>query len=163
MDIPEWLQAAALIGVTLSVVVGIQRRREAIRHRFRQFFAHILFPLGMYMATAAYLVQAGRPQAEAILVAVLVLVFFMVLADKLVPRQRSRHVRRVERRKAIATFERETGQKYSPRRHDIDHVVPFSRGGNNTAENLRVLPRSQNRSKGARSPWWDLLGGRSRR
>ena len=163
MDIPEWLKTAVVVAVILSFVVGIQRRREAIRHRSRLFLARILFPFGMYMATAAYLVQAGRPQQGSDRGCGSSVGLFMAFADKLVPRRRSRHVRRAERRKAIARFERETGQKYNQRRHDIDHVVPFSRGGNNTADNLRVMPRSQNRSKGARSPWWDLLGGRSRR
>ena len=32
------------------------------------------------------------------------------------------------------------GGKYDPKRHDIDHIVPISRGGSHTGDNLRVLP-----------------------
>mgnify|MGYP001580268648 CR=1 FL=1 len=162
MDIPEWIQAAAL-AVILSIFVGVHRRRDAIRHKLRVFIFHILFPVGIYLVTVVSLIQAGKSQGETIAIGVLVLVLFMLLAERRIPSRRSRYVPRAERREAIARFERETGQKYDPRQHDIDHTVPFSRGGNNAAENLRVVPRSKNRSKGARSPWWDLLGGRSRR
>ncbi len=162
MNTPDWLTGLA-IAIVFAFVVSIHRRREAIRHKFRVLIGHFVIPLGAYFAAADYLAQAGRPTLESIAIGLAVAGFFVVLADRTIPRRRSRHVPRIERRKAIARFERGTGERYDPRLYDIDHVVPFSRGGSNTADNLRVVSRSKNRSKGARSPWWDLLGGRSRR
>ena len=73
---------------------------------------------------------------------------------------RKRYVPASERRRAIARHELKTGRKYNSRRDEIDHEVPFSRGGSHTADNLRVVDKRVNRSKGNQSPWWDLLGKR---
>lgn len=47
---------------------------------------------------------------------------------------------------------------YNPKKHEIDHVVPWSRGGGNEADNLKVIPKARNRAKSNRSPWWDIFG-----
>jgi hypothetical protein len=70
-------------------------------------------------------------------------------------RPRSRHIPSHERRKAIAAYERK-GEKYDPRKHDLDHRWAFSKGGSNTADNLRVLERGENRRRGNRSRPRDL-------
>jgi len=76
-----------------------------------------------------------------------------------VSKPRGRRITAKDRRRAIARYELETGKKYNSRKHDLDHEIPFSRGGNNTAENLRVQTRGKNRSRGARrSAWWDVFG-----
>lgn len=62
------------------------------------------------------------------------------------------------RRRVIARWEISTGKKFNSQTHEIDHVIPFSKGGNETEDNLRVIERKKNRSKGAKSPWWDVLG-----
>lgn len=69
-----------------------------------------------------------------------------------------RRIPKAERRRAIARFEAKTRQKYDPQKHDIDHVVPYSKGGNSRGRNLRVIDRGENRSKRDRSAWWDLFG-----
>ena len=46
----------------------------------------------------------------------------------------------------------ERGRRYSGRDMDIDHIWPYSRGGSNTEDNLRVVERSRNRRKGAKRP-----------
>ena len=71
---------------------------------------------------------------------------------------RSRHIPQSVRRKKIAEFELRTGKKFNPRKHELDHEVPFSRGGSHSEDNLRVTEKAKNRSKGSKSPWWDLLG-----
>ena len=76
------------------------------------------------------------------------------------PSQRRRSIRAVDRRNVISKWQIQSGQKFNSRFHEIDHVVPFSQGGNETEDNLRVMERKRNRSKGAKAPWWDLLDRR---
>jgi hypothetical protein len=74
--------------------------------------------------------------------------------------KRSRYIPASVKRRKIADYELRTGKKYNPRKHDLDHDVPFSQGGSSTFDNLTVRDKRANRSKGARSPWWDLFGRR---
>ncbi len=47
---------------------------------------------------------------------------------------------------------------------EVDHVVPWSRGGPTVTSNGQALCRSHNRSKGAMvRPWWYVLGLERRR
>jgi hypothetical protein len=47
---------------------------------------------------------------------------------------------------------------------EVDHVVPWSRGGPTVVSNGQALCRSHNRSKGALvPPWWYVLGLERRR
>ena len=40
-----------------------------------------------------------------------------------------------------------------PPGHEVDHIIPISKGGLHTPENLQYLTISQNRSKGAKLDW----------
>lgn len=62
------------------------------------------------------------------------------------------------RRRVVAKWVASTGKKYDSRTHEIDHIVPYSKGGGETEDNLRVIEKKKNRSKGARGPWWDVMG-----
>ncbi|MCR8669998.1 HNH endonuclease [Agrococcus sp. HG114] len=47
---------------------------------------------------------------------------------------------------------------------EVDHVVPWSRGGPTVVSNGQALCRAHNRAKGARvPPWWYVLGLERRR
>ena len=35
-----------------------------------------------------------------------------------------------------------------PKGHEIDHIKPISKGGGNNIDNIRIIPRSKNRSLG---------------
>lgn len=66
------------------------------------------------------------------------------------PEQRSRRIPAAVRRQVI---ERDLGREpYDGTRHHIDHIVPFSRGGDNSPENLRVVEKRQNLRRGAKMP-----------
>jgi hypothetical protein len=73
------------------------------------------------------------------------------LASQLVP-ARSRYIPTHVKRKVIGEYEARTGKKYKAHEVEVDHVWPFVRGGSHTADNLRVIPKRQNRRKGARKP-----------
>ena len=130
------------------VVMALYRRRELVAQKLRQ---------GFFMMTCAVLAfwiskQFTDDNVRAALIMVLV---ELVVGYWYRPR-RSRYISRVERRKVIARFER-SGQRYNSKRHHIDHVVPYSRGGSNRADNLRVLERERNLAKSDRAPWWDVF------
>ncbi len=149
---PESLFVLIVVGcVGYPILLGFYRRREGIRHGLRRL---VLVELA-YLGVTFLVVEGGRAPAEGLLAGLLA----ALIVDRFIPK-RSRYIRGVERRMAIARFELKAGEKYDPRRHDLHHEVAFKRGGSNTADNLRVLPRGENRSRGARSPWWDLLGRR---
>ncbi|HVS86762.1 MAG TPA: HNH endonuclease signature motif containing protein [Candidatus Acidoferrum sp.] len=141
------LGAIAIVIVLLSV----RRRREAIRNYLR----HIAISIAVYLIVIVIAVEKGLTGLAPIVWGLV----SALAAQALFPqKRRTRYVRKHERKKAIAEFERRTGQKFNKRIHELDHEVPFSRGGNSTADNLRVLEKDLNRLKGAKSPWWDILG-----
>jgi hypothetical protein len=133
----------------IPVLFGIRRRREAIIHRLKQ----VIIVEGVYLGLAFIMLQAGQPPVVSILAG---LVAGFVVRSYLSPR--NRYIPASVRRKARAEFELKTGEKFNPRKHEYDHEVPFSRGGSHTRDNVRVVERQKNRSKGAQSVWWDVLG-----
>lgn len=141
-----WLFLVPLLFVLMP---GIWRRRESIRFRLRV----VIIAEVVYLLTVLLLVQIGWSTPPALLCGLLA-----ALVAALLQRGRKRYISRSDRRRAIARFEYKTGQKYDPQLHELDHVVPFSKGGGNTADNLQVIDRHANRVKGGKAPWWDLLG-----
>jgi hypothetical protein len=135
--------------VGFPLLLGIRRRRESIRYRLSK----IILVEGTYLGLAFVLIKAGRTPLESILGGMVAALFVSAYF-----KPRSRHIPASVKRKAKAEFELRTGKKFNPRKHEYDHDVPFSRGGSHTGDNLRVVEKRSNRSKGAKSPWWDLLG-----
>jgi hypothetical protein len=145
----NWLQYAILFAILYAVLLGIRLRRESIRYTLGRF-AGLAFAGWLVISISQ---QKGWPQENSVVAGVVA----AVVVDQFIPK-RSRHIRKQERRRAIARFEVETRERYNPKLHDLDHTVPFSKGGSSTADNLRVTTRRKNRSKGAKSPWWDPFG-----
>jgi 5-methylcytosine-specific restriction endonuclease McrA len=146
---PEWILFLVVLVVVFPVVLGIYRRREEIRHRLRRV---ILVEIAYLTVFVLLLATKQNP-----VVAIMAGLICAMLVDRFIP-TRTRYIPKTERRKAIARWELQTGCKFNARTHHVDHKVPFVRGGSNTADNLQVLERRKNLSKGAKSPWWDLLG-----
>jgi hypothetical protein len=122
------------------------------RHTIAQHLRHRSLMFGSYLLVLIVVSKYTDP-LNAVLIAIIAGVF---VGNRTYPR-RSRYIPKRERRRAIARFEL-SGERYNSRKHEIDHVIPHSRGGVNTADNLRVIARERNRAKSAKSPWWDLLG-----
>jgi hypothetical protein len=137
------------MAVAPLILLSVYRRRQGIRH----FVKRVVLADVVYFSVAIVLLKAGQTPGLSVLAGLVC----GLLVTLLIPRRR-RYVPQSERRKAIARFEYKTGRKYNARTHEIDHVVPFTKGGSHTADNLQVIERGKNRTKGAKSPWWDLLG-----
>jgi hypothetical protein len=130
------------------VALSLWRRREGIGHWVRRKTTVLL----IYAGVIALAAQFMHPLAA------IVIGFSAALAiDALYPR-RSRYVRKAHRDEAIRRHFKKTGERYSRRKHDFGHLVAFSSGGSNTVDNIRVQRRRENRSRGARGPWWDVFG-----
>jgi len=135
--------------VIFFLLVSIRRRREAIRHRIRR----VIVVEGVYVGVAYFMAQAGRTSIESLLGGIVA----ALIVNQMMP-GRSRHIPASVRRRKVAEYELRTGKKFNPSKHELDHEVAFSKGGSHTEDNLRVVEKRKNRSKGAKSPWWDLLG-----
>ncbi|MGH8612038.1 MAG: HNH endonuclease [Gammaproteobacteria bacterium] len=85
-------------------------------------------------------------------------VLMIALALLLLWPKRSRRIPNKVRRRVRARWEVETGKKFNSKQYELDHMIPFSKRGSHTEDNLNVVERKKNRKKGAKSPPWDLWG-----
>lgn len=134
-----WVAAVLALIYVLRI---IRLARDGIIYAIRG-----LLSSGIIGAGLAFLVlrETGNQETAAV-----VAILSGVAAAQLTP-ARSRYIPKRVRRAAIAKFEA-TGQKYDSKVHDLDHIVPFARGGGHTVDNLRVVDRRKNRSRGKKMP-----------
>ncbi|HYD16615.1 MAG TPA: HNH endonuclease signature motif containing protein [Candidatus Nanoarchaeia archaeon] len=145
----ELILALIVIAAVVMILTGIRRRRDAINHNLNT----------LVLAAAVGLIVAGVAQVNRVANdGAILLGGIAACVVAITAKPRSRHIPKRTRRQVIAAWERETGETYNRRKHELDHDVPFSRGGSHTEDNLRVRTKRVNRKKGAKSPWWDLLG-----
>jgi hypothetical protein len=146
-------QFALLFFVAFSALlfISLRRRREALRHSAKKFIAQVIATVaaGIFMLIAT----DGNTRA-----ATICSFLAFVVVDLSFP-ERKRRIPAKVRRRVIARHELETGDKFNPQKDEIDHLVPFSRGGSSTFDNLKVISKKQNREKADKSPWWDIFGG----
>lgn len=141
--------AAALVAPVVTFAFRVTRAaREGIRWKAKVL--SIAF-LGYFGATCLALGLGEEPG-----VAVVIGVLAGALAGNSVPK-RSRYIPAAVRREVKNQFELESGRKYNPQHHELDHIVPFSRGGSHTVDNLRVIKKKANRRKGKRMPSYDEI------
>jgi hypothetical protein len=127
-------------------LIFLWRRREALAHAVRG----TLIALACAILAFILLWKGGLSLLEAYVAALVI----GVLVRRIQP-ERSRHVSARVKRQAIAKWERKTGETFNRRIHELDHVHPHSRGGGNAEDNIQVLPKKKNRSKGAKVGWRD--------
>lgn len=139
------------LGFGLLLYRRLWPRRQSIKHKARnaRFSGAWAYVIGFaaFVAVSAY--SPETPQPVRLVFGAIVGILGGALIFATGPK-RPRYISKLVRREVIVKWERETGRKYNRRIHDIDHIVPFSRGGSHTADNLRVLEKDKNRSKGNR-------------
>ena len=125
-------------------------KREFLAYHMRK----AVVCLAVYVVVVSAMMQVGRPQAEVLLGAIAA----SLLTRLLYPSMRySRRIPPEIRRRVIERDLR--GEPFDSRRHHIDHIVPFSKGGGHTMDNLRVVERRKNLQKGARMPTFGESAG----
>ena len=130
----------------------ISRKQVWIRFKIvRAGVALVVYALGV-----SILVQQQLPPLEAALISGLAGLggaWLLVRA----PRGGGR-IPQAIRRQVIARDLTSKGLKWNPRKYHIDHIVPVSRGGDNSIRNLRVIEKQRNLRKGDKMPGFrDLL------
>ncbi len=143
----------AIIILTPVIIYRLQiarRRRGIIVYQLKRFCVYFAAFYIVYAVMPNY----GYSKWEAMIFGWFVA---MTAAFILIPRpRRDRRIPEEIRRAVIARDLR--GQRFNSKLHEIDHIVPFSRGGDHSIKNLRVISRSKNRSRGAKMPrWWDFF------
>ena len=141
------LLAIALFIATPFVFYWIQvarRKRQHVAFLFRRRAVAMV----LYCGVIAILIKLEFSLPEAIAFG-----FLSGIAGGLLfvrPPKRDRRIPSSVRRAVIARDLK--GEHFDSRIHHIDHIVPFSKGGDHSPENLRVLSRSRNLQRGARMP-----------
>jgi HNH endonuclease len=128
------------------------RKREWLRYKVKR----TIVALVGYLITALILAHQRLPPIEAVILAMLAGLGGQWLLVH--PPKNERRIPKAVRRAVIARDLTSRGLKWNPQRHHIDHVVPFSRGGDHSTRNLRVMEKERNLSKGDKMPsLWDFL------
>lgn len=131
----------AVVGIWVLIFRVVYAVREGIAWTLRAILRGVL----AYLAVLTVLTMFGS-QTQQRYGASIVIAGIAVACTK----PRSRYIRASVRRKVIARDLK--GEKYDSRKHHIDHIWPHSRGGSNTADNLRAIDKKRNLQKGAKKP-----------
>lgn len=149
------LSIVVITGVALFVWYLYQigsRKQERVRYKIRR----TVVALVIYLVAALVLNKQGLPPLEAVAVGLLA---GMGCAWLLInPPRSDRRIPVAVRREVIARDLTSKGLKWDPAKYHIDHMVPFSRGGDSSPRNLRVIEKQKNMRKGSKMPgFWDFL------
>jgi hypothetical protein len=153
------LEANVTANQILYVVIGavgfaflssISRRRAYYSYKLKLF---LRVEATYFLVAIGASKLANRPGPESLLWGILA-AFVVYMRTK----PQSRHIPAAVRRRKEAEFMLKTGKKFDRKKYELDHELPFASGGGHHESNIRVVEKKKNRSKGAKSPWWDLLG-----
>lgn len=148
---------ATASGVNIAVIVGIgivawylyqigSRKKDQVPYKLKR----TVVALVAYLVAALMLTKQGLAALEAIPLGMLA---GMGLAWLLVkPPKVGRRIPAAIRRQVIAKDLTSKGLKWDRSKHHIDHLVPFSRGGDDSLRNLRVIEKHRNLQKGGKMP-----------
>ncbi len=109
----------------------------------------------MALLAAFWAAQTQRDDRWVVIVVVVVILLLLASSKK-----RSRAIPVKSKRLALAKFFQEhysdserSRKRLNLKDYEFDHIIPFSRGGTNDPENIKVIPKKDNRRKGAKIPW----------
>ena len=150
-DLNVLLIAGLVIGAWYFYQIA-SRKKEQIRFEIRRAIVALL----AYCCAIYSLVSYRVPSQGAAVAGVFIgfgASWLFVKAPK-----RGRRIPQSVRRKVIERDLTSRGMKWDPDRYDLDHVVPYSRGGDHSERNLRVTDKRKNRRKGKKMPgFFDFL------
>ncbi|HYL99356.1 MAG TPA: HNH endonuclease signature motif containing protein [Blastocatellia bacterium] len=142
------------VGLILAAIVIYYVYQVAARKKVRlQYKLRSVLVFGLVFYPVLLLGSRQFPQTEAAVIAFLS--GFVVSSLLIKAPKRSRYIPRAVRR---AVIKRDLGRKkLDGRKHHLDHVVPYSKGGDNSVRNLRVIEKKKNLKKGNKMPSiWDF-------
>jgi hypothetical protein len=136
----------AAAGPTWFAYQICSRKLKWLRYKLKRMIVGIC----VYLAAALVFLHQGLPTVEAVSMGVLVGLggaWILVNAPK-----RGRRPPRTIRDQVIERDLSSKGLKWDSAKYHIDHIVPFSRGGDHSLRNLRVVEKRKNLRKGDRMP-----------
>lgn len=143
-------EACAFIAIgVLVTVAGIKHYHTAIRSKEMLFYkVKLAFTFCGLYGGGLFVLTAMRQPFLTVLFGALLLGFS---AKLLVKRPDSRYIRKDVKRAVIA---RDLGdeEKYDSEDYHFDHIVPYSKGGDNSVKNLRLVSKKRNLRRGNRNP-----------
>lgn len=147
------LVVIAIVGILTWYLYQIgSRRQQWLRFKIKRMIVGLV----VYLIAAITLAHQRLPPIEAVTVAIFTGLGFAWLLVH--PPKNERRIPKAVRRAVIARDLTSKGIEWDSQRHHIDHVVPFSRGGDHSIRNLRVLEKERNLRKGGKMPnFWDFL------
>jgi hypothetical protein len=140
-----WLIALAYVAPKLYYALQVGRRRKGeVSFRLRRLVVGLI----AYAGGAFIAIQTGHTPLESVAFAIplgLAVSFFLVRPpsrNRVLPR----HIRKAVIKRDLK------GGDFDATIHHIDHIVPYSKGGDHSMSNLRVLPKKENLKRGAKMP-----------
>lgn len=148
----DWIIFVVGAVVCLYWLRALRLARQGARLFLRNLAGAVLvFCALMMILTVVRLQTHLQPSQEQVIAGFVALIFFGRWQGK----KRSRYIPKRTRRAVTARDLK--GEKFDPKKHHIDHVWPFSKGGSHTTDNLRVIEKKKNLQKGAKRPrMWDM-------
>jgi hypothetical protein len=140
-----YIVAAVVAAVYIFRAIQIGRRRTGlIKFRLKRLSVALL----LYLGGAYVWANMGHPVLESIFVG-----FLLGVAGGFIFVRPPRQDRRIPPHVKRAVIARDLkGEPFDPKIHHIHHVVPFSKGGDNSITNLKVITKTENLRRGARMP-----------
>jgi HNH endonuclease len=142
-----WILAAVIGAPYLFYALQVGRRKkDHIRFKLRRIVVCMLaYLLGIFVLT-----KLGYKPYEAALFSFLlgIAAGFLFVRSPYRTRVIPKHIKQAVIKRDLK------GVDFDPKLHHIDHIVPYSRGGDNSKANLRVMSNTENLRKGSRMPRW---------
>jgi hypothetical protein len=139
----DWLILVAGALVCLYWLRALRLAREGAR----RFLGNVVLAVLLFIVSRAVLTGMKVSDQGALLLSLFVA---LAVFSRKARVRRSRHISKSVKRAVIARDLK--GEEYDSAKHHIDHVWPFSKGGSNTTDNLRVIEKERNLKKGAKRP-----------
>jgi hypothetical protein len=145
-----WFLTFLVASPFLLYLFQVGRRKQAmVRFRLRRFAVAML----AYFGGIIFWIQMGHSPGESIFVG-----FILAIAAGFLFVPYPNRTRRIPKHIRRAVIERDMkGQQFDPTQHHLDHIIPFSKGGDHSLTNLRVVNKTENTRRGARMPNWKEL------
>lgn len=140
-----WIAIGVLITVVLMRPFHVaMRKKEVILYRVKLLVtAFVLYGAGILILT-----KMGKPGSTVLFGSLL-----LGLSAKLIVK-RPRDSRYISKHVKRAVIARDLGDEseYDSSSHHFDHIVPYSKGGDNSAKNLRLTSKRRNLRRGNKNP-----------
>jgi hypothetical protein len=140
------------VAIVVALIVGWyvyqigSRKKQAVWFKAKRMVVSVI----CYLVAVYVLAQQHLPPVEILLFGTLAGIACAWLLVK--PPVETRRIPKAIRRQVIARDLTSKGLKWDSTMHHIDHIVPFSRGGDNSLRNLRVIEKQRNLRKGGKMP-----------